>query len=302
MMKRLLPYIWYSLPLLCILYLIGMVVWSNYNSSLNFESSTISEDIESWKSHSINPQLPYVEYKKIEDSVKREEDTREAISKSMGGGVTAGFIGVREIQDNIWDEPETTSKDATYYLQLPQYKLEQNSSFFISNNSWYIKYVVWDFISKDQKSRHGHVAKKQVRFRFSKDEKALLIPITKTAFNILKPLVMLIGIAFLIIMLYLVIGLPARVLINISKGEPFCESNIRDLYFLGVAIMSLPFFNLLGKGLLYLSFKKYMVPEVQFDFDLSSFFSWIVAGAVVLIVASAFNKGYKLQEEQALTI
>jgi FtsH-binding integral membrane protein len=45
-----------------------------------------------------------------------------------------------------------------------------------------------------------------------------------------------------------------------------------------------------------------MVPEVQFDFDLSSFFSWIVAGAVVLIIASAFNKGHKLQEEQALTI
>jgi multisubunit Na+/H+ antiporter MnhB subunit len=58
----------------------------------------------------------------------------------------------------------------------------------------------------------------------------------------------------------------------------------------------------MGKGLLYLSFKKYMVPEVQFDFDLSSFFSWIVAGTVVLIIASAFNKGHKLQEEQALTI
>jgi hypothetical protein len=274
----------------------------NYNSSLNFESSTISEDIDSSSSHFINPQLPYVEYKKIEDSLKREEDRREAISRSSGSGWTTGFIGVREIQDNIWNEPETTSNDATYYLELPQYKLEQNSTFFISNNCWYIKYVVWDLISKDHKSSRGHVAKKQVRFRFSKDDNALLIPITKTAFNILKPLVMLIGIAFLIIMLYLVIGLATRVLINISKGEPFCESNLRDLYLAGVAIMSLPFFTLLGKGLLYLSFKKYVVPEVQFDFDLSSFFSWIVAGTVVLIIASAFNKGHKLQEEQALTI
>jgi hypothetical protein len=220
----------------------------NYNSSLNFESSTISEDIDSSSSHFINPQLPYVEYKKIEDSLKREEDRREAISRSSGSGWTTGFIGVREIQDNIWNEPETTSNDATYYLELPQYKLEQNSTFFISNNCWYIKYVVWDLISKDHKSSRGHVAKKQVRFRFSKDDNALLIPITKTAFNILKPLVMLIGIAFLIIMLYLVIGLPARVLINISKGEPFCESNLRDLYFVGVAVISLPFFTLLEKA------------------------------------------------------
>jgi hypothetical protein len=300
MIKRFVPYVWYLIPLLCIIFLIRTLFWPGSNS---IHTYAISDPVSPCRTCSIDETLPHREYKKIEDSIKRGDERREWISKSSGSGGTAVFIGIRTIQDEIWnDSINPTFKDPSYYLVLAGYKLNENISFFIDSNRWYIKYVVWNFISEDKKSRSGYYAKKRVPFRFSRDDNSLLIPITKTEFYIVAPLVLLIGFAILYLSIYLIIGLPIRILRRISKGRPFCQENIDDLHFEAAAFIALPFLMLLVQALLYLCFRRYMLSEVAFDFDFSALFWSILVGVIVLIIARAFNKGYKLQEEQALTI
>ena len=124
-------------------------------------------------------------------------------------------------------------------------------------------------------------------------------------YNILNSATFILTILFWIVYVYIIIGLPASILLSISRGKAFTLRNIRD--------MKTIYRFLLLTGLLK-SVVPYLKEWVLSDYihgiyiateGANSFISalpLLLSGAGVFLICKAFQKGYKLQEEEDYTV
>lgn len=108
------------------------------------------------------------------------------------------------------------------------------------------------------------------------------------------------------IMFYVFIVLPFVVLKNIAGGKPFVQKNILYTRIIGGITVLIPVIYIVGITVIHAVLNnKYSVGrflhipygEILYDKIVS-----IVAGAAVLLLSHAFDKGNKIEEEQNLTV
>jgi hypothetical protein len=239
--------------------------------------------------------LPYYQYKLVADSLKNIADNEKDKNTLHPSGFSAGIGFLGFVQTfRAWYGWYTDHKSylvSDYYIWLPSYTLDDRFEFYYKDGKNYLKEI------------NGH--SKEIKVAYLKDfEKSVLVPVSKEFFTggrlFIFILMALIGFA----LLYIFIALPINVLFNISRGKVFTQINLRDLHVL--AYTSLGFFlvQMIMPYVTSLFFLKKIPPELTLSFSSLFNSSWEIGlfGIITLTIARAFAKGYKLQQEQDLTI
>ena len=93
------------------------------------------------------------------------------------------------------------------------------------------------------------------------------------------------------------------ILFNISRNRVFDSFNIFRLKWMAIACFIVLLFPYLFTLICYSIYFKDFYPDVSFTHSFrDSDYKWCIAGVVYLLLFFAFRKGYKLQQEQDLTI
>jgi hypothetical protein len=194
-----------------------------------------------------------------------------------------------------------------YFIALKEYNLDEDSRFFIQNGTYNLAYVHWDKIKKTKEGeyRSGHYERKMIPVRYSAKNKTVFIPITNGQYNVISVGLSICLFAFLFFFVYVIIGLPIQVLVNIAKGKAFNRKNVHNLKLIAHSITGLILLTTTMHYGVHYIFRS----RIPADFQTTSFWSgasawipWIIAVVALFIIAKAFERGYNLQEEQNLTI
>lgn len=195
-----------------------------------------------------------------------------------------------------------------HYIMLGGYTLKDpESKFFVDNNTYNIAYQVKDSVKYRQSDSvvYYHYERKQVPVRYSSRSNAVLIPISKKQYSILRPFVIGGDIMMAIIWMFLYVFGSIVILINISRGKPFARKNITYLRVMTCL------------AILYASIKvffPYLLRQIYSDlipadFTLPAFGNllqdaWqpIFTAITIFLLMKAFAKGYRLQQDNSLTI
>jgi len=194
-----------------------------------------------------------------------------------------------------------------HYLGLEGYQLHYDSEFFVLNGDYYLTFVKWDSVIKRKydSTKVGHYEKKRISIRYSRDNERILIPISKKKhdfFKVALAIFLFISIFFLI---YIFIGLPIQVLIDISKGKAFTKENIRRFKLMAYVLFFCTFLKVFFPYILNFFYRK-MIPD-EFHLEplssaiINNIYLFLIA-LVLFFVGKAFQKGYNLQEEEELTV
>ena len=239
--------------------------------------------------------LPYYQYKVIADSLKHIADSEKDKNTLHPWGFPAsiGFFGFVQTFRTWygWYTDNKSRLETDYYIWLPSYTLDDRFAIYYKDGKNYLEEM------------NGH--SKEINVAYLQDfNSSVLVPVSKSFYtggrNFTFMLMALIGFA----LLYIFIALPINVLLNISRGKVFTQINLRDLHI--IAYTSLGFFivQMIMPYIVSLFFLKKIPAELTISFTRLFDSNWEIGlfGIVTLAIARAFAKGYKLQQEQDLTI
>lgn len=206
--------------------------------------------------------------------------------------------------DEIYDT--LAPDDFDYFIRFNGYRLPHDDKFFVQNGNFYIAHLVKDSPSIKAKGESGpYFIRKQVKSRYHENENSIAIQVSRKWYNMLNSAAFILTILFWIVYFYIIFGLPASILLSISRGKAFTVRNIRD--------MKIIYRFLLITGLLK-SVAPYLKEWILSDYihgiyiateGANSFISalpLLLSGAGVFLICRAFQKGYKLQEEEDYTV
>lgn len=226
------------------------------------------------------------------DSVKTE--LRYEITQRVNDAMRIRFRG-------------SEKQDGQYYLSLGGYTLHHDSRFYIDKGTYNLMYVKWDSVTKRKydSTRIGHYESKQIPVRYAAGDNNILIPISINTYNILATLLKVAFIFLLFIGLYVFIGMPVQILLNISKGKAFTEKNIHMFRVMSIVLFISTIISIFGPYILHIVFYK-LIPS---EFKLPGMFPTLINNLYLILIAlilffisRAFKKGYMLQKEQELTV
>ena len=253
-------------------------------------------------------------YLTIRDSINYIRDWTVYRLRAGGDGVTTPFVGVVKLNEcdscYSFDKKKFRSEYKNkYFIRLNGYTLEDEASFFIQNDKYYIRYPIWDSIYGNG-SATGHDTTKEVSVRYSIPNEentavgSLLVPISANTYRFMNTLIWILAVACIVLFVYIFLALPVRTLYRIAEGHPFTKRNIRRLYTVGWALLAIPILPPLVSVIIEWFLRNKIPGEIYYPFFQSILDNraFLIAGLVVLLIAYAFKKGYKLQQEQDLTI
>lgn len=241
--------------------------------------------------------LPHYQYQLVMDSLQHITDTEKEKNKINPLGVLAAlsvstFVGYMPAfrQWYGWYGDNKSHMELDHFLVFSGYSLEEGVALFYSNGKNYLR-------KKDGSTTESNVG-------YLPDLKSILFPISDSTytFGIVVMVVLLSIVGFTL--LYAWLALPINVLVNISRGKMFVHSNIRDLFLIAFTLLGYALLQAIMPFITFLILKK-SLPDgfyISLQDQLSANWKIGVIGIIVLIIAFAFKKGYKLQQEQDLTI
>lgn len=298
------------------------IVWSKGSTvSFSMDSSiSVPENDTSFNnlffSTYVNDSLPYYEYRRIEDSLKRIRSAKELDNKSVGSGQRFGSLGFFNIKINrdpmIYDFSETDSllqlkEEKLYYLSLDGYNLNYENKFFVQNGKFYLAIVKWDSVVKRKydSTTVGHYQRKEIKVRYATDNQRILIPISKKKYNSFESALTIFLFISIFFLIYIFIGLPIQILVDISKGRAFTKENIRRFKLMAFVLFFCTFLKVFSPYILDFFYRKMIPKEFRLEPVSSAIISNIYLFLIALVlffVGKAFQRGYNLQQEQDLTI
>ncbi len=174
----------------------------------------------------------------------------------------------------------------------------------------YKAWVQWDSTHQKKHTHNdfGHWTRKPVRYsiedplqKSTDGTKNVLVQLSDGAKNLFY------GISILWILLMLTLFLLCvrniiQVLVQISVGNAFSLVNCNRLRYAAYSILLMSVITLLSRIILYLCVKSRLDGDWAPNMDWGGTIIGILAGMGVWLVARAFLKGYKIQQEQDLTI
>jgi hypothetical protein len=208
----------------------------------------------------------------------------------------------RKISDSI-----NNFSEKSYYFTLSGYETDMSNHFFIQNGTYNLAYPVYDSLVKRAhgSSYVGHYERIQIPIRYSKEDKRVLIPVSKSNYRIIAAAISIGTWLILALHLFFVLGLPLQMLISISRGKAFTESNIFRLRAIALFLVLYGCIKTFLPNLLRVFFGNMIPHELTLASISASFFNdfiYYFLAAVVFVISLAFKKGFQLQHEQNLTI
>ncbi len=248
------------------------------------------------------------------DSLEDRVAERKYINKrnEIYDRIRLGYFATGSIDNTVFKKGQGyVNTQSTYYFLISPLSLHtfdehrydgKEASVFIKDGKRMLKYLIKDtayaFVFK------GHTAYKPIDVAYRYSNKSLGIPISYNTYRFLIILFTLFFVVLIFWFLYLQIFLPIKCLYHIAKGNPFKESNIRDMYLIASFPVLLFTMQLLVVWLVAF-INKQIIPDnfyldIGYIFDTSKYY--LLASVVVYMIARAFKRGYDLQKEQELTI
>lgn len=207
-----------------------------------------------------------------------------------------------EFNENKQEEPTIG-----HSISLRNYTLEENGKFFVQNGAYYLAVVVWDSIKTGSISNNmnGHYMRKQIPIMYSENEKKIYIPVSKAAYTFTNVLLNVWGFFLLVFSILIILIIPIFILISISRGNAFTSRNIFGLKILSYSFLFITVLKISEPFILHSIFKSRIPSELQrmsFRQILNDSSTFIIISIIVFVILKAFQKGYKLQQEQDLTV
>lgn len=260
-----------------------------------------------WENWKPNDSLPYYKYRVLNDSAARIREERKRLNESPSlAGWTVGYIGFynNEGATNIYTrQPEPKA----YYFVIEKCELDHDATFFVQGNAYNLLYQKVDSVKHNglDSTTYCHYERKAIKARYASRDKKLLIPISSKTYKLYSSIMSIVGYIFMIALFYIFIGLGLKIVISISQGQAFTLANIRRFKIMSFAIGAYVMLTCLTPLLLKMLFSSYLIEE----FSLPKFWILLVENIFIIffaialfIVSQAFKRGYKLQQEQDLTI
>jgi hypothetical protein len=256
----------------------------------------------------INDSLPHFQFKKIEDSLLQINKERLRQNETYGNSFTTGLLGVTELAEN--ENNQTTSKpgkNKQYFLSLGGFELEEDVKFFIEKNTYNLVYVKWDTVGRTGENidRVGSYKRIAIPVRYSNADKKIFIPISASQYTVGYVILIVLGVLMLAFVLFVIIGYPIQFLIRVSKGQAFTEANVSGLRVTALLIFISFIVSVTFPFLIRLVFSSFIHPffkPLKFWPQLYDHLPSLFLAILVFAIYIAFKKGYKLQQEQELTV
>ena len=303
------------LVLVCSFYYL-LIPWLNTTSArLSDNSSTSFYNIPNedtafggiWENWEPDDSLPYYKYKVLNDSAVRVRNDRKRVNESPSlSGWSIGYIGFYNNEDNISPDKKKP-EEMEYYFAIKNCELDYDASFFIQNKTYNLAYLKKDsvkYTGKDS-TTYCHYERKEIKARYASKDKNLLITVSKKSYKIYSSILAILSYSYFVIVYYIFFGLGFKIVISISKGQAFTLANILRFKIMSITLGVITIFSCLKPLLLKILFQNYFIKE----FSLPSFWSLLgeniftfFFAIALFIVSQAFKRGYKLQQEQNLTI
>jgi len=196
------------------------------------------------------------------------------------------------------------------YLSLAGYKISNESAFYLEGNKYMITSCEND--RKKLGDSYGHCVTKEIPVRYVKPATGfgnpptgyVLVPIAKRAYHIFDLGMMVVNILVGLLVLYYAIFRSLRIILRISKGLVFSSQNTRDVRVAGRVFMALAIAPLFFQLVFYCVFSKEIPAEIRPAFAQVLWENKIpfIIGFLLLLLAKAFEKGYRLQKENSSII
>ncbi|MEO7531883.1 MAG: DUF2975 domain-containing protein [Sediminibacterium sp.] len=238
--------------------------------------------------------LPYYQYKEITDSLKNIADNEKEKNTlyPMGLNINTGFIGVLQTFRYWygWYGDDKSHHEIGYYISLQHYSLNQHFAFYFKDGKNYL--YKWNGPTKE------------IQVAYLPKYETVLYPVSKQFYNVSRIVLYLVMIFISLALLYIFLALPINVLLNISRGKVFTLINLRDLHIIYYAAFSVFLVQMIMPYIVNLFFLQQIPAELSISFSKLFTSNWEMGlfGIITLVITRAFAKGYKLQQEQDLTI
>jgi hypothetical protein len=281
--------------------------------------------------------VPFKKYNKLKDSIIRIRDLKNGDSWPADGTsfYISGLIGTSSSLScdtcslKMFDEAmakNTNKVPVRYYINLPAWTLNVKNTTYtddIDERPWTLRTVfnpdsVQFYVSHDQAYLRKIVPKQQltikndqvkykivdvpVKFRYNKQNKWLMIPVSKSTKKTLDIVAIALGIVYLLYFLLLIASF-IKFVIDLSKGLAFTNENLKRLKFIAFSLLAYPVLTLLFNILMRLIFYSYFTRDVILSSTVwGNSWKTILAGFVFYVLFRAFSQGKILKEEQDLTV
>lgn len=213
---------------------------------------------------------------------------------------------IDSLKTGLFDKKEE-EMTTSYSISLRNYKIKEHAKFFVQNNTYYLAFVTWDSVNvgSETKELSGRYVRKQIPVMYSEAQKKIYVPVTKRTYTFINILLNVWGFFLLGYSILVILILPVFILIAISRGNAFTSRNI---YGLKVITYSFVFFTVLKifePFILHSIFNSRIPAELQpmsFPEILNDSLAFLIISLILFVILKAFQKGYKLQQEQDLTV
>lgn len=286
---------------------------SNISTSTTTVISTSGSDYHIDKLPPIDPQiprtLPYDQYKQKTDSIRFKRMLLNGIP-----GNSVSFLGIgaaRASTDNfIFDRSEKPIK-RTSLIMLQWWTLDTGTwktpiKYYVKDDKAYLRKTKCQSVKSKTANQTVYRCKETdvpIPFRYHTDNKSIMIPVSKTTVDIMFIMFPVsLAIAFIVV-IYFLLGGFIQFLLEIARGNPFSETNVKRLKRMATILFAIPVFVFLLNLLLYLIFQSYFTANVRMSSDIWAFL-WkpAILGIIFTALYFAFRQGKRLKDEQDLTV
>ncbi len=266
------------------------IAWEKDNYQTRFDKLV---EKESW---SINDSLPHYQYKRLQDSIRRQL-SEENIPRGGSGSMSVFDVGVGKI--------EFQENKVKYYLTVGGYFAKDFFEFYSLHGKNYIEYSV--FTKKENDFRVGDFKTAETKFELEQlDQNRWQInyPLSKTQYTVWQAIVIVLSFLAVGLLFMALIGLPLQLLFLIAKGKAFSDKVLIIFYTIASILLCSGIFLAIFRITLHLYYKAQVPYPVTFYYydDIMNGWSLVIGGLIVLLFAKAFQRGYDLQQEQELTV
>ncbi|WP_316793764.1 DUF2975 domain-containing protein [Pedobacter frigoris] len=279
-------------------------------------TSVISTDVSEYQIDKLPPidpeipgTLPHYQYKKKTDSIRFK---RSLLNGTGGNGVTYLGIGaVRTSSDDfIFERNEIPIKKINLIIlqwwTLDTGKRENPIKYYVKDDQAYLRKTKCQSVKSTRANQTVYKCKETdvpIPFRYNPDNKSIMIPVNKRTVDIIFAMFPISLAITGIGVTYYLFGGFIQFLLEIARGNPFSETNVKRLKRMAIILFAIPVFLLLLNLVLYLIFQRYFTTDIKMSADIWAFL-WkpAILGLIFTALYFAFRQGKRLKDEQDLTV